>query len=368
MRGAEVPFRLSVKKIVLATVAMAMAVAVLAEDAPVPPLGERADKLIENGLPKCSEKVEVTRTALQHKLPVNMTGNVIQVASDRQVCAGQWVAVVSREGGFFLGIPWFIPEVKGATTESRVKSFAWSNLQQNFDPVIDKKPTRESLYKLTLNQTTEHGRLPMSGEIDAAGGVLFFGHFYPIGEDIRESRLRSFATFIDKSPFTGSGAPTVTVIEFSDFECPSCLHASHYMQPILEKYGEKVKYVRFDMPLVTMHPWAFSAAVAGRAIWIQKPAAFWEYKEQVYKNQEKLSAFTFDDFARGFAADHELDLKKYDADIANPEIHSTIMAGVGAAFSADVRATPTYMVNGTIVDAGNEGKFLESYVAALIKK
>jgi hypothetical protein len=41
---------------------------------------------------------------------------------------------------------------------------------------------------------------------------------------------------------------------------------------------------------------------------------------------------------------------------------------VGAAFSSDIRATPTYMVNGTIVDPGNEGKFLESYVAGLIQK
>jgi protein-disulfide isomerase len=366
MPGAEAPFRLSVKKLVLSVVAMAMAVAVFAEDAP-PALGDRAEKLIKDGLPICSEPVKITRARLQHKLPVNMTGNVIQIESDRQVCAGQWVAIVSREGGFFLGVPWFI-DGEAQTVEAKVKRFAWSNLQQNFDPVIDRKASREGLYKITLNQTTERGKVPMAGEIDPPGGVLFFGHFYPINEDIRESRLKNFAPYIDKSPSIGAGAPAVTVIEFSDFECPSCQRASHYTQPILEKYGDKVRYVRLDLPLVTMHPWAFSAAVAGRAIWMQKPAAFWEYKEQVYKNQEKLSAFTFDDFARGFAADHDLDLKKYDADIANPEIQASILGGVGAAFSSDIRATPTYMVNGTIVDPGNEGKYLESYVAGLIKK
>ena len=366
MRGADAPFHCSVKKIVLSLVAMALAVAVLAEDAPAPPLGDRADKLIRDGLPICSEPVKMTRVGLQHKLPVNMTGNVIRIESERQTCAGQWVAIVSREGGFFLGIPWFI-DGEG-TPEAKVKKFAWTNLQQNFDPVIDRKLTRESLYNITLNQTTEHGKLPMTGEIDPAGGVLFFGHFYPLKEDIRESRLKNFAPYIAQSPTTGAGAPTVTVIEFSDFECPSCQHASHYVQPILEKYGDKVRYVRFDLPLVTMHPWALSAAMAGRAIWMQKPAAFWEYKEQVYKNQEKLSAFTFDDFARGFAADHELDLKKYDADIGNAEIQQSILNGLGAAFSSDIRATPTYMVNGAIVEPGNEGKALESYVSGLIKK
>ncbi len=346
-----------------------MAVALLAADAPVPApaLGDRAEKLIKDGLPVCSEPVKMTRVGLQHKLPVNMTGNVIQIESDRQTCAGQWVAIVSREGGFFLGVPWFI-DGEAQTVEAKVKRFAWSNLQQNFDPVIERKASREGLYKITLNQTTERGKLPMTGEIEPEGGVLFFGHFYPLNEDIRESRLKNFAPYIAQSPSTGAGAPIVTVIEFSDFECPSCQHASHYMQPILEKFGDKVRYVRFDLPLVTIHPWAFSAAMAGRAIWMQKPALFWEYKEQVYKNQEKLSAFTLDDFARGFASDHDLDLKKYDADIANPDIQASLLNGLGAAFSGDIRATPTYMVNGTIVDAGNDGKYLMDYVAGLMKK
>ena len=100
----------------------------------------------------------------------------------------------------------------------------------------------------------------------------------------------------------------------------------------------------------------------------QKPELFWDYKEQVYANQDKLNAFTIDDFARHFAQDRDLDLKKYDADVASPELQASILAGAGVAFSNDVRATPTYMVNGTTVDPGNDGKALEAYVAALLKK
>ena len=104
-------------KIVLHFVALLCAASVLAEDPPAPPLGERAEKLIKDAMPQCSEKVTITKVGLQHKLPVNMTGNVIRVDSERQTCAGQWVAIVSREGGFYLGVPWFIdgegaPEVK----------------------------------------------------------------------------------------------------------------------------------------------------------------------------------------------------------------------------------------------------------------
>ncbi len=343
------------------------AVAALAEDAPVPKLGERADKLIQEGLPVCSDKVTTTYSALQHKLPVNLTGEVIKIESLRQSCAGQWVALTSREGDFFLGIPWFLDGVTG-TLEQKLKTFAWNALQQNMDPVIEKQRNRDGFYNVTLYQITERGKLPMQGEIDPEGTVVFIGHFYPINSDFLESRLKSFQPFIDQSPTRGAAKPAVTVVEFSDFECPSCQHAAGYMKPILQKYSDRVRYIRYDLPLVTMHPWAFAAAVAGRAIYRQKPELFWEYKEQVYANQEKLNTFTFEDFARGFAQDHDLDMKKYDADVSSPELQTTLLSGAGTAFSNDVRATPTYMVNGAMVDPGNDGKALEEYVAKLLKK
>jgi protein-disulfide isomerase len=209
--------------------------------------------------------------------------------------------------------------------------------------------------------------MPVTGEITPAGDVLFFGHFYPIAEDIRESRLKTFNGLIEKSPATGAGAPVVTVIEFSDFECPSCQHASGYMPKILTKYGDKVRYVRYDLPLISMHPWSFEAAIAGRAIYRQKPDLFWMYKKDIYENQDKITAFTVDEFARGFAQQHELDLKKYDADVADDALHNEILKGIGVAFSNDIRATPTYVVNGHLVDAGAEGKGLEDYIASLAK-
>jgi len=160
----------------------------------------------------------------------------------------------------------------------------------------------------------------------------------------------------------------VTVIEFSDFECPSCQHAAGYMPAILSKYGDKVRYIRYDLPLVSMHPWAFAATMAGRAIYRQKPELFWAYKKEIYENQDKLSAFTIDDFARGFAQSHDLDLKKYDADVNDESIRNEILKGVGIAFTNDIRATPTYIVNGKIIDAGDEGKALTDYVASLVPK
>ena len=357
------------RPLLIAAIALA-AVAAIADDvpSPAPPkLGDRADKLIQEGLPLCSEKVTTKYNGLQHKLPVNLSGEVILLESPRQVCAGQWVAVTSREGNFFIGIPWFLDGVTGSV-EQKLKAFVLNNLQMNMDPVIDKERTRDGFFKVTLYQTTEHGRMPMQGVIDPEGTVLFIGEFHPISEAYTQSRLKPLQTFLDDSPATGAAKPAVTVIEFSDFECPSCQRAAAFMKPILEKYPDQVRYVRYDLPLMQMHPWAFAAAVAGRAIYRQKPELFWEYKKQIYANQDKLNAFLIDDFARGFAQDHELDMKKYDADVNSADLQKSIITGAGMALSNDVRATPTYMVNGMVVDPGNEGKYLESYIAGLLKK
>jgi protein-disulfide isomerase len=242
------------------------------------------------------------------------------------------------------------------------------NMKQVFEPLVDRTKTRSGLYRATLLQAMEGGKLPLEGEIDPEGTVFFFGHFVPMSADYRVSRLKAFESYLPASPTTGAAKPEVTVIEFSDFECPSCQHAAGYMKPILSAHGDKVRYIRFDTPLLGMHPWALSAAVAGRAVWRQKPDLFWTYKEKVYENQEKLSAFTIDEFTRGFAQDHDLDMAKYDADVKNPELIAGLVNGVGTAFSNDVRATPTYIVNGSVVDAGTDGKGLADYVKGLLKK
>ncbi|HEV2722613.1 MAG TPA: thioredoxin domain-containing protein [Thermoanaerobaculia bacterium] len=357
------------KRLAFAMAALAIAACALAADAPQPPaLAPGAMKIIKDNLPVCSTEATVSYAPLQHKMPRNFNAVMVRVESKRQGCEGQWLAVTTSGGGFFLGIPWFLDDVKDQPTlELRLKTFAWKNLQQNVNPIIDHKETDNGLYKVVLQQTADRGTIALEGEIDPEGTVFFLGHFVPLKNDFRQERLKAFGPIVAGSPVTGAAKPEVTVIEFSDFECPSCQHAAGFMKPLLEKYGDRIRYIRYDLPLVQMHPWALSAALAGHAIYRQKPELFWEYKKQVYANQEQLSAFTFDDFARGFAKDHDLDLKKYDADVTSPELRAEILKGVGIAFANDIRATPTYMVNGVTVDPG-DGSSLDKYVAGLLKK
>ena len=327
------------------------------------------EKYIRDAMPVC-EGTTLSYVQMLHKLPENLNGLVVRADSTRQTCQGQLVGATSRQGTVYLGIPWFLDDVKDVKgLEAKLTQFTSIALHEAFTPVIDHdKMTKEGLYSVKLYETTERGKLPLYGEIDPAGTVFFIGPFRPFDEPAAAVRAKAFDFYIADSPVTGAAKPAVTVVEFSDFECPSCQHASGYMKPILEKHADQVRYIRYDTPLVTMHPWAFAAALAGRAVWHQKPAAFWDYKKEIYDNQDKLNAFTIEDFSRGFAKDHELDMQRFDADVASEALKTKLIEGVGTAFSNDIRATPTYMVNGVLVDPGTDGKGLESYIDGLLKK
>src|SRR5258708_24824568 len=233
------------KRLAFALFALFIASAAVADEPtkpaekPAPSLGPRAEKLIKEALPICSQPVTESRVALQHQLPGNMIGTVVRVESKQGSCEGQWVAIVSNEGEFFMGTPWFLDDVTG-TLEERIKSFTMQNMKQVFEPVVDRTKTKAGLYRATLFQAMEADSLPLEGEIDPNGTVFFFGHFVPMANDFRASRLKAFEHYLPVSPSTGAAKPEGTVIEFSDFDCPSGQRAACYINPILTPHTHKV--------------------------------------------------------------------------------------------------------------------------------
>lgn len=360
MPRPPLPVHLGVKRLLLFTLTLLACSSLLAIE-----LDPKLDRAVREAAPVCNG-LEITYEASPVKLPPRFTGALVTMKSPSGACDGALVAVLSPTGGFYLGAPWLIENEEG-TIEQKLKAFAWRNMQENVSVAIDPaKRTDDGLFPTTLQQITEHGNMPIQGELDPQGRIFFFGHFRRLASDLRAQRAKAFDSFMTGLPAKGASASKITVVEFSDFQCPSCKRSSGYAEALLAKHGDKIRYVRFDLPL-TMHAWAFPAALAGRAIHRQNPELFWEYKKQVYANQEKLSAFLFWDWARGWAEDHDLDMKTYDADLQSADLKNEILRGAGAAFANDVRATPTFMINGAMVEAGEEGKALDAYIESLLK-
>jgi hypothetical protein len=326
----------------------------------------KLDRAVRDLMPVCDDAT-IKYEDLPVKLPARFNGAMVMIESASHACEGSYAAVLAPSGAVFIGSPWPIANEEGASIEEKLKNFTWRNMHETMAATIDRTRNSDGLFPVTLNQITSNGKLPLAGFVDPEGQVFFFGRFRPRGEEVRASRSKVFDAFTANAPTKGAANAPVTIVEFSDFQCPSCQRAAGYIDPILKKHGEKVRYIRYDLPL-SGHNWAFGAALAGRAIYRQKPDLFWEYKKQVYDNQSNFSPFTFWDWARGFAKDNELDLAKYDADLESAEIKGEILNAAGAALTNDIRATPSYVINGAIVDAGAEGKGLAEYVDKLLAK
>ena len=153
----------------------------------------------------------------------------------------------------------------------------------------------------------------------------------------------------DFQPSMGTqGAPVVVVI-FTDFECPFCKQEANMLrQNLLSAYPKEVRLYFEDFPLATIHPWARTAAIAGRCIYRQNPAAFWEYHDWVYGNQGEITADNFktklSDFVK--TKDQEIDAIQLGSCLDTKATEAEVDRSIAQGTALHVTATPTIFVNG----------------------
>ena len=97
----------------------------------------------------------------------------------------------------------------------------------------------------------------------------------------------------------------MTVVEFSDMECPSCKRRTSDWDSLQAKLAGELKIRRYvkSFPLTDSHPWAFRAASAARCFFERSPELYFRYKSNVYARQEELNVAAVDAFSLAFASD-----------------------------------------------------------------
>lgn len=316
---------------------------------------------IRGFLGRCSGELKISRMDAGLSPAAGFTFTPVKVEGGGYSCDGPYVVARSRSGSAWVGNPWPLTQDKRSAAE-RIREFGWQRLQQVFEVTVAEQMTPDGLFPVTLKQVTESGPVELRGSVDHAGRYFFLGEFRPINAKFATARYDSLAATIADSPAKGPQAAKVTLVEFSDFQCPACAHAQPHVEELVEKYGQDLRYVRADLPLVSAHPWAFAAAVYGRAIARQNVDAFWEFKKQVYENQSSLNLFALESFANGFASEAGLDMERFQADLNDPALGEAVRSSMGAAFTAQIVGTPTFFVNGQLVAFGHDGDTLEAAI------
>ena len=147
-------------------------------------------------------------------------------------------------------------------------------------------------------------------------------------------------------PVKGPEDATVTVVEFSDFQCPACRQAHFRMPELFEKYGDKIKFVYRDFPLLGKHPDALPAAVAAHCAGDQ--GKYWEMHDKLFKS----SRLKTDDF-KAFAGELSLDSEKFEACLKDPAREKEVREDLADGRDYGVSSTPTFYVNGYLVVGAN---------------
>ena len=164
---------------------------------------------------------------------------------------------------------------------------------------------------------------------------------------LRPPGMPAAIAMIDRpNPQIGPKSAPVTVVEFGDFGCSSCrIWAQAGMrQQLLDKYGDKVRFVWADFPVITLE--SPKAAEAGRCAYDQ--GKFWEYQDYLYNNYEGLDIFSL----RLYAYSIGLDQARFDQCLNSGVKQAEVNLDFKDAMIRSLQATPTFLINNKVEIVG----------------
>lgn len=144
-----------------------------------------------------------------------------------------------------------------------------------------------------------------------------------------------------EGPSRGPRDAPVTIVEFSDFQCPYCKQAAISLKPVIQNYGSKVRFVFKQMPL-PIHPDAFKAAQA--SVCAGEQGKFWEYHDILFSSGE-LS----EQALKKHASDLGLRSSEFNTCLSSEASAGIVRRDIQEAMQAGIQGTPTFFVNGRIM-------------------
>ena len=151
----------------------------------------------------------------------------------------------------------------------------------------------------------------------------------------------------DLMPSFGTPGAPVTLVVFSDFQCPFCREEAKTIREQLPKeYPTEVRIYYKEFPLTSIHPWAMKSAVAGRCVFRANPEAFWDYHDWIFDKQADITAENVTSKILEWAGVKGLDTlaltRCMETSATEPEVRKNMAEGL----SLGVDRTPTMFLNG----------------------
>jgi len=161
-----------------------------------------------------------------------------------------------------------------------------------------------------------------------------------------EQQKTVIESIADDDPVRGDSNAKVTIVEFSDFQCPFCAKAYPTVKQTLETYSGKVRLVYRDFPLSSTHPLAQKAAEASECA--EEQGKFWEYHDKLFESQAEWAGKGAEQFKK-YAQDLGLDAEKFNACLDSDKYREEVLKDLGDGQKLGVTGTPTFFINGKML-------------------
>jgi protein-disulfide isomerase len=293
----------------------------------------------------------------------------VQRTCDNKILSGEPNVVIDEITGLaYLGSVGELPFQQTGTSSRALRPFLEGflpevlqrnmNMKVRVSWEVPEGATPGAVIPFSLVVDTGYGEFPKPAAVTSDGALLVMGTGMPLDGDPVAVRRTLFA----ESPSVvwdhdGSGMAAVEIVEFSDLECPACKAKWPMVKQALAAHSGSIRHGMVSFPLTTIHPWAFRASSATWCIGEQQEQQLIQFKELFYDLQREMEVGLVTPTSLDFVVGNGLDGTEFrDCYLRGPSldaVHSQLSLG----HRVGVNATPTYFVNGWMIQMPNDDWF-----------
>ena len=211
--------------------------------------------------------------------------------------------------------------------------------------VGDPKPFIRGLYKVEVHLSSGPASSDVTYYVSADGKTVIRGSAYNIDRSPFQPELDQLR--LDRQPSFGPAGAPLTLAIFSDFECPICREeAKEIRAKVPAEFPQEVRVAFADFPLEAIHPWSKAAALAGRCVYRQNAAAFWDYHDWMFEHQAETNAANLRSRILDWAKSKHLDSDQLAGCMDTRAAEAEVDAEIAMGKRLHVDSTPTSFLNG----------------------
>jgi protein-disulfide isomerase len=215
-------------------------------------------------------------------------------------------------------------------------------------------------YRVLVHLSSGAQKLDRLYYVSADGQQFIAGNIWDVNRGPFVDTLQHLPT---NGPSFGPANAKITIVVFSDFECPYCRELAKTLRDnIPQKYPNDVRVIFEDFPIDSIHKWARSAAEAAHCIASEKSEAFWAFHDWIFEHQQEVDSANLAAKVTSFAQQQNLDTTKISACMANHATAERVNASQKAGQELQISRTPTLFINGRMVPGAVPWEQLDTVV------